>query len=300
MTVTVLTPTYNRADKLKALYDSLMKQTSKDFKWLVIDDGSEDNTSDVVCEFIENANFEIEYIKKENGGKHTALNVGIAKITTDLTFIVDSDDYLTDDAIFEICKEHERFKDNDRICGYSFLRQYPNGKINGSFDRKNEIIGNFIVQRINKNDANSDKAEVWKTTCLKEFPFPEFEGEKFLGEDTVWIQMALKYEVLFLNKPIYISEYLPDGLTDNRRKHNIKSPQGCRHRAYVTLLANEQISLSKRYYFKVILQYHVYGFFAKIPPKKQFEDNPNKLMHILTLPLGYIIYLKWKNDKNYK
>lgn len=70
MTVTVLTPTYNRADKLKALYDSLMKQTSKDFKWLVIDDGSEDNTSDVVCEFIENADFEIEYIKKENGGKH--------------------------------------------------------------------------------------------------------------------------------------------------------------------------------------------------------------------------------------
>lgn len=300
MTVTVLTPTYNRADKLGILYNSLLSQTDKDFKWLIVDDGSEDNTSEIVSEFIKNADFEIEYIKKENGGKHTALNVGIGKITTDLTFIVDSDDYLTDDAIQSICTENERFKDNYRICGYSFLRQYPDGKINGSFDEKNEIIDNFIIKRINNNDANSDKAEVWKTSCLKEFPFPEFEGERFLGEDTVWIQMALKYDVLFLNKPIYISEYLPDGLTNNRRKNNIKSPNGCRHRAYITLLANEQIKLSKKYYLKVILQYHVYGFFAKIPQKKQFSENPNKLMHLLTLPFGYAIYLKWKNDKNNK
>ena len=138
MTVTVLTPTYNRADKLGILYNSLMSQTDKNFKWLIVDDGSEDNTSEIVSEFIKNADFEIEYIKKENGGKHTALNVGIGKITTDLTFIVDSDDYLTDDAIQSICTEHERFKDNDRICGYSFLRQSPDGKINGSFDEKND------------------------------------------------------------------------------------------------------------------------------------------------------------------
>lgn len=300
LAITVLTPTYNRSDTLSILYNSLCRQTVKDFCWLIVDDGSTDNTDETVNEFIKKADFRIDYVKKENGGKHTALNTGIQRISTPLTFIVDSDDYLTDNAIENIYKEHSKFKNDESICGYSFLRQFTDGKINGLANSENEIISNYINFRINKKDMNADKAEVWKTKILKEFPFPVFDGERFLGEDSVWIPMSLKYNMVFLNTPIYVSEYLPDGLTKNRRKNNIKCPMGCRYRALVALNANQEIKITFEYYIKVLLQYHVFGFFAKIPQKKQISDNPNKIMHFLTLPFGYIIYLIWKNDIKYK
>ena len=131
MELTILTPTYNRETQLKALFQSLRSQTVEDFEWLIIDDGSSDNTKDVVEEFRNNAQFEIKYIYKENGGKHTALNVGIRDIDSDLTFIVDSDDTLTPNAVETILKYHDQYKNEKNLCGYSFLRLFPDGKING-------------------------------------------------------------------------------------------------------------------------------------------------------------------------
>ena len=182
MEVTIITPTYNRAKNLYKLYNSLIKQTNKEFIWLVIDDGSTDYTEKVMNEFINKKELVIEYYKKQNGGKHTALNWGLKYIKTDLVLIVDSDDYLTDDAIKSINCIHEKYKNRFDICGYSFLRMFPNKQINGRVTEKNEIIDDYINVRIKGKDMNSDKAEVWKTKCLKEYQFPEFENEKFLGE----------------------------------------------------------------------------------------------------------------------
>ena len=92
-------------------------------------------------------------------------------------------------------------------------------------------IGSYIDVRVNGDDTGADKAEVFKTHCLKEFPFPEYPNEKFLGEDLVWVRMAGKYEMVHINKAIYVGNYLEDGLTNNRRKHNIGSPIGCMHQA---------------------------------------------------------------------
>ena len=104
--VTILTPTYNRSKFLKKLYDSLLSQTNKNFEWLIVDDGFTDNTKTIIEHFIDENLIKIKYIKKENGGKHTALNVGIKEISTKYTFIVDSDGLLVDSPIQTIILGH--------------------------------------------------------------------------------------------------------------------------------------------------------------------------------------------------
>lgn len=294
MDVTVITTTYNRGKELGKLYESLKNQTQKDFKWLIIDDGSVDNTKDIIDDFKRESIIPIQYKYINNSGKHVALNKGISIIDTNLTFCVDSDDYLTNEAIERIIKVHQKYKNNKEICGYSFLKMDSNNKVNGKVLNKSEVIDDFINIRINGKDENADKAEVWKTKCLKEYPFPEFEGEKFLGEDVVWLKMALKYKMVFLDKAIYVGDYLESGLTKNRRKNNLQSPNGCTYRAKLTLEIAKKRKINFKYFTKCMLQYQVYGKFAQNSFKKLYQDVPFKFYFIVLYPLAYIIYLKWK------
>ena len=204
------------------------------------------------------AEFPMRYIYKENGGKHTALNVGVKQITSELTFIVDSDDALVPDAIETILQYHKKYRERKDLCGYSFLRKFPDGKINGKPFELDEKVGTYIECRINADDTQADKAEVFYTRCLKEFPFPEYRNEKFLGEDLVWIRMALKYRMVHINRAIYVGNYLEDGLTKNRRKNNIRSPYGCMERAREFM----RPELKLKYRLKGAVQYLVYGKFA--------------------------------------
>ena len=286
--LTILTPVYNRKDELARLHHSLLKQTNRNFKWLIIDDGSTDYTAGYVNCILQ-SDLDIKYVRKENGGKHTALNCGIVQIDTELTFIVDSDDYLTEDAVETIYRYHEKYSSDSTISGYSFLRQFPDGKINGKEFIKDEWITSYIESRINSNDTNSDKAEVYFTKCLKEFPFPEYPGEKFLGEDIVWCRMARKYRMVHINKAIYIGNYQEDGLTRNRRKHNIASPVGCMNRSKEFL----EEDINCKYRLKNGIQYVVYGKFAgyKIKNLIMMSGHP-LLIAICTLP-GMFFYKKW-------
>ena len=290
MKITVLTPTYNRVDDLKKLYKSLINQTNKEFIWFIIDDGSIDNTEQIVADWKKQKKIQINYMKKENGGKHKAINYAIKNIKTELTFIVDSDDYLTNQAIEIIYKYHDKYKNYIRLCGYSFLRMYPDGKINDKEFPEEEMIGSYIDIRINK-DIGGDKAEVWYTQCLREYPFQEFDGEKFLGEDIVWIDMALKYMMVHINIPIYIGDYLQDGLTKNRRLNNIKSPNGCVERA--KRLMYKECNLKTR--IKGALQYTIYSKFAnKKGYIRSIEEN-TLLVSLFYIP-ATLLYLKWKRE----
>lgn len=289
--ITIITPTYNRAVNLSSLYQSLLNQTSNNFEWLIVDDGSTDDTYNVVSTYVAEKNIQINYIRKENGGKHTALNVGIKTISTPLTFIVDSDDELTDDAIETISLYYDKYKDKS-LSGFSFLRKYPDGKINGNLFNPDEKIDTYINCRVNGNDMNADKAEVYFTSCLKEFPFPEFEGERFLGEDVVWTRMSRKYKMVHINKPIYISDYLETGLTRNRRNNNIKSPNGCMTRA------NEYLSNDVNFKFreKCALQYLIYGWFANKKTKELLQCSNQKWLVTLNLAPAKLVYIKWKKE----
>ena len=287
--ITVLTPTFNREGVLRSLWDSLQKQTVKDFEWLVVDDGSTDGTKNLITQLQEKSDFPIRYIYKSNGGKHTALNVGIQTICSELTFIVDSDDCVTDDAVESILKIHKKYRSQNNIGGYAFLRAFPDGKVNGKKFDVDEKIGSYIDVRVNGDDTGADKAEVFKTHCLKEFPFPEYPNEKFLGEDLVWVRMARKYEMVHINKAIYVGNYLEDGLTNNRRKHNIASPVGCMHRAEEFM----ESDLKTRYRIKGGLQYIVYGRFAGVKVVNLIRKSRHKILATVCIPGGLLLYARW-------
>lgn len=274
---------------MRSLWDSLQKQTVKDFEWLVVDDGSTDGTKNLITQLQENSDFPIRYIYKSNGGKHTALNVGIQTICSELTFIVDSDDCVTDDAVESILKIHKKYRLQNNICGYAFLRAFPDGKVNGKKFDVDEKIGSYIDVRVNGDDTSADKAEVFKTHCLKEFPFPEYPNEKFLGEDLVWVRMARKYQMVHINKTIYIGNYLEDGLTNNRRKHNIASPVGCMHRAEEFM----ESDLKTRYRIKGGLQYIVYGRFAGVKVVDLIRKSRHKILATVCIPGGLLLYARW-------
>ena len=290
MIVTVLTPTFNRGGSLNNLYQSLQKQTIKDFEWLLVDDGSTDDTKNIAEEMRKKAEFPMRYIYKENGGKHTALNVGVKQITSELTFIVDSDDTLVPDAIETILQYHKKYKERKDLCGYSFLRRFPDGKINGKPFEPDEKVGTYIECRINADDTQADKAEVFYTRCLKEFPFPEYRNEKFLGEDLVWIRMAMKYQMVHINRAIYVGNYLEDGLTKNRRKNNIRSPYGCMERAKEFM----RPELKLKYRLKGAVQYLVYGKFAG--EKQLIAKAPYKGLAVCVALPSMLVYHRWSKS----
>ncbi len=305
--VTILTPTYNRAAKLNKLYESLCAQNVKDFEWLVIDDGSSDNTKELIEGFADKASFTIRYVYKENGGKHTALNLGIGMIESELTFIVDSDDYLAPDAIEVILKYHEKYigqKESDKLCGYSFLRADSSGNVNVREFPVDEAVDTYRQQRIN-NNLLGDKAEVYYTDILKKYPFEVFAGERFMPEDAVWLKMSGPYNMVHINKVTYYCDYLEGGLTKTGRKMKVYSPYGMMYRSSIYLNDPDVILKVK---IKMMLLYHVYSWFAKDRDKesKNTEDvisyNRKRCRHncpvlaaVLWLP-ARAIYMKWKRE----
>ncbi len=211
MLLTICTPTYNRSALLTKLYDSLREQTCFDFEWIVVDDGSTDGTEQLVSKWVDMPlPFSLKYVKKPNGGKHTALNVGMQEAKGDCFFIVDSDDYLTPDAVKTIFDEFAALPDG-RYAGISFNRIFESGEVVGTTNK--EIVECTALER-KKYNINGDKAEVYFTRVIKEYPFPVFEGERFLTEAVVWNRIANDgYKLRWLNKAIYVCCYQPQGLS---------------------------------------------------------------------------------------
>lgn len=292
--ITILTPTYNRAKLLTRAYESLVNQKNKSFIWLIVDDGSTDDTENIVNNFIKEDKIIIQYFRKKNGGKHTALNYGIEKIKTELTMILDSDDKLTDDAIEVVLKDYKEYINDDKICGASYLKADLNRKVLGELYNTDKFISNHIEARINARNK-SDKEEVFKTKILKKYPFPIFEGEKFLSETLIWNRIAKKYDTLYINKIIYLCEYQPDGMSKNWRKLNLKNPQGA------SLVVNEMST--KEFKFKVriknTLAYIVYSKYGK----KNFYEivkNSNSRLNtmILYIPASILTIIYKKKYKS--
>lgn len=286
--VSILTPTYNRAHLLTRLFESLNNQNNFNFEWVIVDDGSTDNTKDIVDTF-KTEKFNLKYIYKENGGKHTALNIGINSCKGLLTFIVDSDDWLKANAIDSIITIYNKYKRNDKLAGFSFLREYPDGKLNVKSNHEKEYIGSYNQVRIYEQNIG-DMAEVYYTNILKQYPFPEIKGEKFLGEDVVWIEIGKKYDLVFLDYAIYVSDYLSDGLTKNRRKNNIKSCNGC----YLTGKSMLSIKLPFKLKVKFNVYLYVYGKFSNKKYKDIRKDTNNKFLLSILHFSSFILYKQWK------
>lgn len=255
--ITVFTPTYNRAYTLERLYRSLIIQTSYNFEWLIVDDGSTDNTEEVVGSFIRECTlFPIRYYKKTNEGKHTAINEGIELANGYLFFIVDSDDYLVEDAIESILLWERSISLKKGFVGISGNRGFSTNKLIGK-TFESEFVDATALDR-DKNNILGDKAEVYYTEILKNYPFPVFENEKFLTESIVWNRMAADgYIIRWFNKIIYISEYRDDGLTKKYTRLLSENPKG------YALDVTERIKLCHYSNQEIDSEYFNYYFLVK-------------------------------------
>ncbi len=213
MLISFLTPTYNRGCILGQLYKSLRKQKSKDFEWIIIDDGSTDQTETLVMGWKEEADFPIRYHKQCNGGKHRALNKGIPLAQAPFICIVDSDDYLVDGAMELIYSWITDIEDWDKYAGVSGTRMTPQGDIIGEYPNERTYVDATALMR-KQEHLEGDKAEIYRTEILKKYPFLEFEGERFLSECAVWDRIGIDgFLIRWYPQPLYVCEYRDDGLT---------------------------------------------------------------------------------------
>lgn len=225
MLITVFTPTFNRAYRLGALYESLCEQTFRDFEWLIVDDGSTDNTWELVEGWITENRIGIRYIAQPNGGKHRAINRGVGNAKGTLFFIVDSDDILPSDSLEQIESHYRMIKDRPGFGGLCGLKAYYDGSLVGNKPDFGVLeCTNYDIRY--KYKIKGDLAEVFYTDVMKEFPFPEIDGERFCPEVLVWNRISSKYRIHYFDTPVYYCEYLEDGLTASIVKVRIKSPIG--------------------------------------------------------------------------
>lgn len=228
--ITIFTPTYNRGYILPQLYESLRKQTVKDFEWIVINDGSNDNTDALVSQWVQDEDsFSIRYYRRENGGKQRAINEAVKLAQYKAFFIVDSDDKLSDCAVEDVQRWMQEIEGQQDVAGVAGLRCSFDGKLQKGepqFNGKSFIDAtNLERKRLN---IDSDMAEVFKTEVLKKYPFPVWHDETFTPECVVWDRMALDgYKIRWYNKAIYFCEYLQDGLTLGGYKLYTNNLMGC-------------------------------------------------------------------------
>lgn len=226
--VTIFTPTYNRGYLLNRLYESLTIQSNKDFEWLIIDDGSTDNTLKLVNDWIsKETNFEIKYVKISNGGKHRAINYGTEIARGKLFCIVDSDDYLVNTAIEQIIYWESTIADKGSFAGVAGNKGYDENTIIGGTFSEKYIDGTSLERQ--KLNIFGDKAEVFYTHLLRYYKFPEIDGENFMTENVVWNHIAFDgFRLRWFNEIIYIAQYGEDGLTYNMPAIVFHNPIGSR------------------------------------------------------------------------
>ena len=223
--ITVFTPTFNRAYIIENLYRSLQRQTCKDFEWVVVDDGSSDNTGELFAKWAaENAGFPIRYVRQENGGKCRAINHGLELARGRLFFTVDSDDYLTDDAVEKVLRWEAELPADQKFCAVSgnlgtAPDETPNTPLPGeyfdgnAFDRYGAVDG--------------ERALIFYTDIHRKYLYPGFPGENFLTEAIAWNRMAHDgYRIRYYNDIIWIYEYKEDGLTKAGASIYLRNPRG--------------------------------------------------------------------------
>ena len=219
--ITIFTPTFNRAYRLPDLH-----QTYSNIEIILIDDGSTDNTSELFEKWKMDESFPISYIKQPNGGKHRAINRGVKEAKGEFFYIVDSDDFLTDDAVEQIIRLVPEAKANPQICGMCFrCKSSKTSVIIGKLFPEDGMLASSL-EWVYKYKVGGDKSEVVSTEILRKYPFPEFEGENFVPEALIWNRIADSYKMICKNTAIYVCEYLPDGLSVGFKRNLKRNPKG--------------------------------------------------------------------------
>lgn len=286
MRLTVFTPTYNRAYLLNRLYQSLKQQNINDFEWIIVDDGSVDDTKEIVESFIAENLIPITYFYKKNEGKHIAINKGVELAKGDLFFIVDSDDILPEYSLEVILKKYEKVKRNNLIAGVSGRKGYIKGGYIGTNLTYEDMVLTSIELRMKKK-IKGDMAEVYRTEILKKYPFPKFEGENFCTEGLVWQRIDQNYKMLWFSDIIYKAEYLEGGLTFNSirlRKNNPKATA-----LYYAQLSKYNIPFFEK--VKAIANYWRFSIYNTYPLSEKIKQV-SLLYSLISIPIAIVLIIK--------
>lgn len=280
--LTVFTPAYNRAHTLPRTYESLCRQDCKDFVWLVVDDGSSDNTADLVRSWQKQENgFEIHYLYKENGGMHTAHNAAYEVIDTELNVCIDSDDYLADGAVKKILDKWCSVKD----LGYA-------GIIGLDADLDGKLIGKGFPDGLTETTltgyyaagGSGDKKLVYRTDVIKQYPpYPVFDGEKYVALAYKYRLIDQDYKLAILDEVLCNVEYQADGSTGTMWKQYLKNPKGFAFWRKVCM----QYPESKK---RLLVDCIHYCSSSMLAGNRRFVmESPRKLLTVLCAPAGILL-----------
>lgn len=282
--LTIFTPAFNRAYCLHHCYESLKRQTCKDFIWLVIDDGSTDNTKELIETWQEEGKVEINYCWQKNQGMHGAHNTAYEKTDTELNVCIDSDDYMPDDAVEKIL---------------AFWAAHGNEKVSGMVgldaDKDNQILGTTLPKHLKqaslfdlyyKHGVTGDKKLVYRTALTKKYPYPIFENEKYVGLAYKYYMLDKDYELLLMNEVICHVEYLADGSSMNMLKQYHTNPLG------FSFYRKELMKLpfaDTTFKFRQAIHYVSSNLISK--NGAFIKETPEKILTALAFPLGFLLYL---------
>ncbi len=281
-TLTVFTPAYNRAHTIWRTYESLCRQTCKDFEWLIVDDGSSDNTRELVEGWIKEAKISIRYIYQQNQGMHGAHNTAYANIDTPLNTCIDSDDYMPDDAVEKIlacwCE-----KGNDKLAGLIGLDVTEDGQVIGTqfpLDMPTTTLQGFYAA-----GGKGDKKLVYRTDVIKRYPeYPLFQGERYVGLAYKYMLIDQDYELITLNEPLVIVEYQQDGSSFNMFKQYWNNPKGFAFFRKAEMMTTR--SLKRKF---LICAHYVSS--SIISGNRRFiQESPEKFLTVLSIPAGVALY----------
>ena len=282
-TLTVFTPTFNRAYTLHKCYESLKRQTSKDFIWLIIDDGSSDNTKEIVDKWISENEVEIRYYYQKNQGMHGAHNIAYELIETEINSCIDSDDYMTDDAVEKIVAFWNKNRDRG-LAGFVALDAYENGEVIGT-RLPDDIYETTYFDIYNTLGVKGDKKFIYRSDLTRLYPYPIFDGEKYVSLAYKYAKFDENYKMGLMNEVVCIVEYMEDGSSLNMFKQYRKNPKGF---AFIRIENMKNKRLSLRNKFKECIHYVSSSIISK--NSLFLKDVPYKTLTLLAIPFGVLLY----------
>ena len=282
-TLTIFTPTYNRSYSLPNLYKSMVEQQCADFMWLIVDDGSTDDTKQLVKEWQDEGKIEITYIYQSNGGKMKAHNRGVLECQTPLFFCVDSDDYLTPDSVSRILANFPSIIKSDKICGMLARRKIINRKSSSNMPD----VKYLTMHELYALGFCGDTSIVFKTSVIKKYMFPEIQGEKFITEAYIYDQIDQCYNYLVVNEDFMVCEYQEDGYTHNSLSLKVKYPRGwalyyAQYYKFYALSLRDKIKYMG-YYIASMIQ-------AKQSFKRIIKESPSSFYCLVAFIVGVYFY----------
>lgn len=281
-TLTIFTPSYNRAYSLPLGYEALKRQTCKDFIWLIVDDGSTDNTRELVESWISEGVVPIRYVYQENQGMHGAHNTAYRLIDSELNMCIDSDDYMPDDAVKKILS-FWKANGSDKVAGIIGLDADFNGTIIGTsfpVGMKSTTLDGFYA-----HGGKGDKKLVYRTDIIKNYPeYPIFEGERYVSLGYKYQLIDQDYELLTLNEILVKVEYRPDGSSMNMYSQYIRNPRGF---AFIRKTSMQLAPTFKRRFIEAI---HYVADSLLLKNKCFLRESPKRFMTICAIPFGLLLY----------